>query len=116
MADWTRWDPVEGLRVSCPRASYTGCGFEPVVVWREDDAREIAREHDLWHAAADEAIAGDTLCHNCGHPIRRKDGSSTGWTHGGAHRRRGWQGVRCPRKLTGAVPHVSYFDSADPRS
>jgi hypothetical protein len=39
-------------------------------------------------------------CCNCGRGIFRLDASSTGWTHGPD----GWQGIRCPGALTGALP------------
>ncbi len=44
-------------------------------------------------------------CRNCGHPVIRKMRSPTGWTH---YDRQavwgGWQGMRCPGAITGAVP------------
>ena len=45
-----------------------------------------------------------STCRNCGHPIIPLAASSTNWTHGrgAAH----WQGIRCPRRLTGATPMV----------
>ena len=51
--------------------------------------------------AEDEAEAKDGLCVNCGQrtaPLRNALGV-TGHTHSG-----GWEGVRCPGRITGAVP------------
>jgi hypothetical protein len=52
----------------------------------------------------DEDAAGAAGCMNCGLPVRRAI-TKTGFTHGdrGAVGG-GWQGVRCPGKLTGALP------------
>jgi hypothetical protein len=58
--------------------------------------------------AEEEAAARDRLCIHCGNPTIALGGpfGVTGYTHG----RRGvgngdvWQGVRCPRRLTGAAP------------
>lgn len=45
-------------------------------------------------------------CKNCGHPIRACIGTSTGWEHfpSPPDPTKGWQGVRCPGRLTGAEP------------
>jgi hypothetical protein len=45
-------------------------------------------------------------CRHCQGPIRRQPRTSTGWTHGSIPEQPGvvWQGVRCPRRLTGAQP------------
>lgn len=55
-------------------------------------------------ARLDEDEAGAQGCMNCGLPVRRET-TKTGWTHGdrGAVGG-GWQGVRCPGKVTGALP------------
>jgi len=52
-------------------------------------------------ARLDEDESAANGCMNCGRPIRR-GATSTGYTHG----RTGgdWQGVRCPGKITGALP------------
>ncbi len=50
----------------------------------------------------DEAAAGG--CMNCGLPIAAAT-TKTGWTHGDRTAvKGGWQGVRCPGKITGALP------------
>lgn len=58
----------------------------------------------------DEAAVRDHLCINCGHytvPLRSPLGV-TGYTHDGrmsnGQWENGWQGVRCPSRLTGATP------------
>jgi hypothetical protein len=54
----------------------------------------------------DEREAGVRRCRNCDHPIRVNDGYPAGWEHFPypADPSKGWQGVRCPRRLTVAVP------------
>lgn len=44
-------------------------------------------------------------CRNCGHPVVPSAASSTNWTHGRVDS--DWQGVRCPRRVTGATPMVA---------
>ena len=71
----------------------------------DDSAPEPAM--DTWVAFLtarldeDEAAAKDHTCINCGRrtaPLRNVFGV-TGYTHDG-----GWEGVRCPGSVTGAVP------------
>jgi hypothetical protein len=45
-------------------------------------------------------------CRFCNHPIIPAD-TSTGWIHGGPAR--AWQGVRCPGRVTGAVPRPPWW-------
>jgi hypothetical protein len=55
-------------------------------------------------ARVDEDRASANGCMNCDQPIRRAT-TKTGWTHGDRSAvGGGWQGLRCPGKLTGALP------------
>lgn len=63
-------------------------------------ATEGTGETDRTHETAETNSGGrGERCANCGRPIRPKGTSKTGWTHDGD-----WQGVRCPREITGAIP------------
>jgi hypothetical protein len=74
-----------------------------------DAALDVGYERVVGRPTAED-IAGTVLlelasrCRNCGHPISPHAASSTGWAHG---RTAGdWQGIRCPRRVTGAAPMV----------
>jgi hypothetical protein len=55
-------------------------------------------------ARLDEDETGAHGCMNCGLPIRDAT-TKTGWTHGDRSAvGGGWQGIRCPGKITGALP------------
>lgn len=67
----------------------------------EDRALAQARA-DALEAIATEPI----LCQHCSLPIRGNPSSSTGWEHypSPPDPTKGWQGVRCPGRLSGAEP------------
>lgn len=55
-----------------------------------------------FYERADAAATGSVvLCANCDRPVSRRGAgrSPTGWLHWGP-----WHGIRCPGRLTGAVP------------
>lgn len=53
-------------------------------------------------ARLDEDEAAAHGCMNCGQSIKRAI-TATGWTHGDRSGFQGWQGVRCPGGITGAL-------------
>lgn len=74
------------------------------------------REYDLKSPYARTPLPDERwpdVCEHCGLPIKRETHNSalgdrptrspSGWTHGGPMRD-DWQGIRCPGRLTGAVP------------
>lgn len=96
-----------------------------VIVMNERTAEEVRRLYDgdlPAGFAIDETIPDGMVldtrllyakparaCRNCGLPVapaagRRPGDSPAGWTHNPSSVVLGWQGVRCPGRITGAQP------------
>lgn len=62
---------------------------------------EVIPSYGEWASREIERRNERRLCQNCGLPVGRdeKANAPTGWTHMGQ-----WQGLRCPGRITGAIP------------